>query len=160
MCRPLDVTRGDYYSHLIKAVDYYHVELIEAVQELAKASDQAYVKDIRYIWTQEGWLYLVTIINLYSRRVVGWSMCSRIAAQLVCDALRMAIWQRRSKAGLIVHSDRERNYEMRYEAQQDVMNYITMWHSSHRLHSYLGYKLPNQFKMEMQIPRLELQKSS
>ena len=60
-----------------------------------KSSDQAYVQDITYIWTQEGWLYLATVIDLYSRRVVGWSMGSRMTAQLVCDALRMAIWQRR-----------------------------------------------------------------
>jgi transposase InsO family protein len=45
-------------------------------------------------------------------------------------------------------------------AQQDVMNYITMWYNSHRLHSYLGYKSPNQFELEMQMPRLELQKAS
>ena len=70
-----------------------------------KVSDQAYVQDITYIWTQEGWLYLATVIDLYSWRVVGWSMESRMTAQLVCDALRMAIWQRWPKAGLIVHSD-------------------------------------------------------
>jgi len=75
-----------------------------------KASDQAYVQDITYIWTQEGWLYLATVIDLYSGHVVGWSMGSRMTAQLVCDALRMAIWQRRPKAGLIVHSDRGSQY--------------------------------------------------
>ena len=53
-----------------------------------------------------------------------------------------------------------RNYQTRNEAQQDVMNYITMWYNSHRLHSYLGYKSPNQFEIEMQMPRLELQKAS
>jgi len=275
MCRPLGVTRGGYYRHLNKAVDYYHLELIEAVQELAEASDhtygsrrmkvalglmsypvsrnkakklmkeagvlvkrrkkfkvttdsnhakplfdnilnrdfspkgpdQAYVQDITYIWTQEGWLYLATVIDLYSRRVVGWSMGSRMTAQLVCDALKMAIWQRRPTAGLIVHSDRGsqyasnlyrrllkaqdfvgsmsrkgncwdnsvaesffgslkqervqwRNYQTRNEAQQDVMNYITMWYNSLRLHSYLGYKSPNQFEIEMQMPQLELKKAS
>ena len=124
-----------------------------------------------------------------------------------CDALRMATWPRRFKAGLIVHSDRGsqyvsngyrrllkahdfvgsmslkdncwdnalaesffsslkqervqwRNYQTRYEEQQDVVNYITMCCNRHTLHSYLGYKLPNQFEMEMQIPRLELQKTS
>ena len=53
-----------------------------------------------------------------------------------------------------------RNYQTRNEAQQDVMNSITMWYNSHRLHSYLGYKSPNQFEFEMQIPRLELKKAS
>ena len=75
-----------------------------------KASDQVYVQDITYIWTQEGWRYLANVIDLYSRRVVGWSMGSRMTAQLACDALRMAIWQRRTKAGLIVHSDRGSQY--------------------------------------------------
>ena len=53
-----------------------------------------------------------------------------------------------------------RNYQTRNEAQQDVMNYITMCYNSHRLHSYLGYKSPIQFEFEMQIPRLELKKAS
>ena len=53
-----------------------------------------------------------------------------------------------------------RNYQTRNEAQQDVMNYITMCYNSLRLHSYLGYKSPNQFEIEMQIPRLELKKAS
>ena len=169
--------------------------------------DQAYVQDITYIWTQEGWLYLATVIDLYSRRIVGWSMGSRMTAQLVCDALTMAIRQRQPEAGLIVHSDRGsqyaskayrrllkahgfvgsmsrkgncwdnavaesffgslkqervqwRNYQTRNEAQQDIMNYITMWYNSLRLHSYLDYKSPNQFEIEMKAPRLELQKVS
>ena len=275
ICRPLGVTRGGYYRHLKKAVNYYHLELIETVKEIAEASDntygsrrmkaaldamgypvsrnkakrlmkeagvyvksrkkfkvttdsnhakpvfdnrlnrdfapggqnQAYVQDITYLWTQEGWLYLATVIDLYSRRVVGWSMASRMTAQLVCDALKMAIWQRRPDAGLIVHSDRGsqyaskayrqllksqgfigsmsrkgncwdnavaesffgslkqervqwRNYQTRYEAQQDVMQYITMWYNRRRLHSYLGNMSPNQFEMEMLLPPLELQKAS
>ena len=53
-----------------------------------------------------------------------------------------------------------RNYQTRNEAQQDIMNYITMWYNSLRLHSYLGYKSPNQFEIEMKMPRLELQKVS
>lgn len=73
-------------------------------------ANHAYVQDITYIWTQEGWLYLAVVIDLYSRRVVGWSMGSRMKAKLVCDALTMAIWQRRPKAGLIVHSDRGSQY--------------------------------------------------
>ncbi len=53
--------------------------------------NQVYVGDITYICTQEGWLYLAVLIDLYSRKVVGWSMGSRMKAQLVCDALTMAI---------------------------------------------------------------------
>jgi len=68
--------------------------------------DQVYVSDITYIWTQDGWLYLAIVIDLFSRKVVGWSMSSRMTATLVCDALRMAIWLRRPPPRLIVHSDR------------------------------------------------------
>lgn len=76
----------------------------------AAVSDQTYVTDITYIWTQEGWLYLAVFIDLFSRRVVGWSMGSRMKAKLVTDALRMAIWQRQPEAELIVHSDRGSQY--------------------------------------------------
>jgi len=72
--------------------------------------DQAYVGDITYIWTTEGWLYLAVVIDLYSRKVVGWSMSSRMKASLVCDALTMAIWQRNPGKGLIVHSDQGVQY--------------------------------------------------
>lgn len=75
-----------------------------------KAPDRAYVSDITYIWTQEGWLYLAVVIDLFSRKVVGWSMNSRMQAELVCDALKMALWQRKPKPGLIVHSDRGSQY--------------------------------------------------
>lgn len=75
--------------------------------------DSAYVSDITYINTKEGWLYLAVVIDLYSRRVVGWSMSSRIKASLVCDALKMALWQRKPKRGLIVHSDRGSQYASR-----------------------------------------------
>lgn len=156
-------------------------------------ANQAWVQDITYIWTSEGWLYLAVVIDLYSRKVVGWSMGSRMKAQLVCDALTMAIWQRKPKAGLIIHSDQGvqyashqyrrilrlhkfvgsmskkgccwdnavvesffgslkqervhwRNYRTRYAAQQDVLNYITMWYNSQRMHSYLNYQSPNEFE--------------
>ena len=58
--------------------------------------DQTYVADITYIWTREG-LYLAVVIDLCSRKVVGWSMSSRMKAPLVCDALRMAIWRRKAE---------------------------------------------------------------
>ncbi len=157
--------------------------------------DQVYASDVTYLWTQEGWLYLAVVIDLYSRRVVGWRMSSRMKAQLVCDALTMALWQRRPKAGLIHHSDRgsqyaskkfkrlltaheikgsmsrkgncwdnavvesffgslkqERvqwqSYQTRYEAQQDVLDYITMFYNNHRLHSYLGYTSPSDYEKQ------------
>jgi putative transposase len=69
------------------------------------ALDQKYVSDIAYLWTEEGWLYLAIVIDLYSRLVVGWAMSERMTAQLVCDALQMALWRRRTPMGVIVHSD-------------------------------------------------------
>jgi len=72
--------------------------------------DRVYAADITYIWTQEGWLYLAVVLDLYSRKVVGWSMGSRMTSQLVCDALTMAIWNRQPEEGLICHSDRGSQY--------------------------------------------------
>lgn len=72
--------------------------------------DTAYASDITYVWTQEGWLYLAVVIDLFSRKVVGWSMSSRMKAGLVCDALEMAVWRRQPGEGLIVHSDRGSQY--------------------------------------------------
>ena len=158
--------------------------------------DQVYAADITYVWTREGWLYLAVAIDLCSRKVVGWSMSSRMKAQLVCDALHMAIRRRRPKAGLIHHSDRGsqyaskafrrllkahdikgsmsrkgdcwdnavvesffgslkqervqwRNYQTRYEAQQDILEYISMFYNGSRLHSYLGYMSPNDFEQQL-----------
>lgn len=76
----------------------------------ASEPDQAYVGDITYIPTREGWLYLAVFIDLCSRAVVGWSMDSRMPTALVNDALTMAIFKRRPAAGLLVHSDRGSQY--------------------------------------------------
>ena len=75
-----------------------------------QAPNQAWVGDITYLWTAEGWLYLAVIIDLFSRRVVGWSLASHMPAQLVKDALTMALWRRQPPPGLIHHSDRGSQY--------------------------------------------------
>jgi putative transposase len=72
--------------------------------------NQAYVGDITYIRTQEGWLYLAVVIDLYSRQVVGWSMAEHMRTSLVNDALLMAIWKRKPPKGLLWHSDRGSQY--------------------------------------------------
>jgi transposase InsO family protein len=72
--------------------------------------DRVYVSDITYIWTWEGWLYLATVIDLASRRVVGWSMADHMRTELVADALRMAVAARHPAPGLIFHSDRGTQY--------------------------------------------------
>jgi len=66
--------------------------------------------DITYVHTDEGWLYLAVMIDLFSRAVVGWAMSERMTAQLVNDALVMAIWKRQPPAELIVHSDQGSQY--------------------------------------------------
>ncbi len=155
--------------------------------------DTAWVGDITYLWTQEGWLYLAVILDLYSRRVVGWSMSNRMTTDLPLEALRMAWWSRKPGKGLIHHTDRGsqycsgqyqnelkrynmvcsmsrkgncwdnavaerffrslksertdyRRYATRYEASQDIIDYISMFYNSRRLHSYLGYLSPIEFE--------------
>lgn len=72
--------------------------------------NQAWVSDITYIATAEGWLYLATVMDLASRRIVGWSMSERIKADLVCNALKSAYWRRKPAPGLMLHSDRGSQY--------------------------------------------------
>lgn len=72
--------------------------------------DRCWVGDVTYIPTQEGWLYLAVVIDLYSRQIIGWSMDSHMKSQLVNDALVMAIWKRKPAAGLIWHTDRGSQY--------------------------------------------------
>ena len=72
--------------------------------------NQAWVCDITYIRTRSGWLYLAAVLDLHSRKIVGWAMATAMPAALVCTALQMAIVQRNPAAGLIVHSDRGTQY--------------------------------------------------
>ena len=163
------------------------------------APDHVYAGDITYVWTRQGWLYLAVVIDLYSRKVVGWSMGRRLKSTLVCDALQMALWSRRPPKGqLIHHSDRGvqyashafrrllkahgiegsmsrkgdcwdnavvesffgslkservhwRSYQSREEARADIVEYITMFYNSQRLHSYLGYQSPDEFERNGQL---------
>ncbi|AQV96663.1 transposase [Cupriavidus necator] len=72
--------------------------------------NRAWVSDITYIRTAQGWLYLAVVLDLYSRRVVGWSMAPTMPAGLVMSALTMALQQRRPEPGLVLHSDRGSQY--------------------------------------------------
>lgn len=76
----------------------------------ASAPNQKWVSDITYIETAEGWLYLASILDLFSRKVVGWAMADHLEASLVEDALKMALQQRQPEAGLLHHSDQGRQY--------------------------------------------------
>tara|TARA_R100001377_G_scaffold85293_1_gene71293 strand:+ start:4649 stop:5443 length:795 start_codon:yes stop_codon:yes gene_type:complete len=72
--------------------------------------DQAWVTDITYIRTWQGWLYLAVVIDLYSRRVIGWSMQPSLAKEIVINALLMAVWRRKPGNHVIVHSDQGSQY--------------------------------------------------
>jgi len=76
----------------------------------AEGPNKKWVADFTYIWTAEGWLYVAAVIDLFSRRVVGWSMKAEMTAQLVTDALVMAIWRRGKPDALLHHSDRGSQY--------------------------------------------------
>lgn len=70
----------------------------------------AWVSDITYLWTREGWLYLVVLLDLFSRRVVGWALHDRMTRQLALEALAMALRNRQPPPGLVHHSDRGSQY--------------------------------------------------
>jgi len=72
--------------------------------------NQVYAGDITYIPTQEGWLYLAVVIDLFSRKIVGWAMAKRMQASLVNNALLMALWKRKPRRGLLWHTDRGSQY--------------------------------------------------
>ena len=72
--------------------------------------NQAWVTDTTFITTRKGWLYLATVLDLYSRKIIGWSMSNRNNSNLVCDALTMAYWRRKRPKYVIVHSDQGSTY--------------------------------------------------
>ena len=81
--------------------------------------DKCYVGDITYIATESGWLYLAVVIDLFSRKVVGWSMADNMRAELVNDALLMALWTRKPARGLLWHTDRGSQYAS--ESHRDIL---------------------------------------
>ena len=79
-------------------------------QFAAERPNQKWIADFTYLWTAEGWLYVAAVIDLFSRRVVGWSMSAAMTAQLVTDALLMAVWRRGRPDALLHHSDQGSQY--------------------------------------------------
>ena len=110
MCQTLSVTPGGYYAWLKRpeseraAIDR---KLTAAIRTSFADSDRTYkwAADFPYLWTAEGWLYVAVVLDLFSRRVVGWSMSTQMPAQFVADAMLMAIWRRGPKRALLHHSD-------------------------------------------------------
>ena len=161
----------------------------------ASQPNQKWAGDITYLWTNEGWYYLAVVLDLYSRKVIGWAMSERMTARLVCDALTMALFRRKQPKGVIVHTDRGSQYcshdyqtllrdnglicsmsakgccydnacsesffhslkveaihgerfETRQQIRETVFEYIEVDYNRQRLHSYLGYKSPDEFEQQ------------
>ncbi len=74
------------------------------------APDERWVTDITYIRTHEGWLYLAVVVDLFSRKIIGWSMQSRMTKDIVLNALLMAVWRRNPRKQVLVHSDQGSQY--------------------------------------------------
>jgi putative transposase len=92
----------------------------------ADAPNTKWVADITYIPTHEGWLYLAAVMDLYSRKIVGWSMNTQITADLVENALRMALYERQPAPGLLYHSDRGGQYASEQVRQILAANHIAV----------------------------------
>ncbi len=75
-----------------------------------EAPNRLWSADLTYVWTDEGWLYLAVVLDLFNREVVGWAIKERMSAEIVCDALAMAWFRRRPQPGLVHHSDRGSQY--------------------------------------------------
>jgi len=161
------------------------------------APNRVWGSDLTYVETREGWLYLAIVVDLFSRKIVGWALSASLATPLVTGALDMAIGQRRPEPGLLHHSDRgsqyaSGTYQQRLRMQQmvgsmsgkgqcydnavvervfrsvkeeglqegvpttraqaaaQVIDYITMFYNSQRLHSTLGYCSPDTYEAEVQ----------
>jgi transposase InsO family protein len=111
----------------------------------ADRPDQKWLADITYISTLEGWLYLAAILDLFSRKIVGWAMSDRITTDLTLAALRMAVRQRRPEPGLVHHSDQGSQYtDSRYQdvlkanGIQPSMNGVGSWYDNAPMESFFG----------------------
>jgi transposase InsO family protein len=106
--------RGRRKARFVKTTDSAHrdpvAENVLARDFTAKAPNEKWAGDITYIWTGCGWMYLAVVIDLFSRRVVGWAMADNMRAGLAGDALKMAVGRRCPHPGLIFHSDRGSQY--------------------------------------------------
>jgi transposase InsO family protein len=111
----------------------------------ADRPDHKWLTDITYIPTQEGWLYLAVILDLYHRGIVGWAMSERMTSALTISALKMAIRERRPGGGLIHHSDQGSQYTdgtyqtlLRDHGIQASMNGVGTWYDNAPMESFFG----------------------
>ena len=118
---------------------------------LATAPNQKWVADFTYIWTSEGWLFVAAVLDLFSRRVVGWSMQADMTSQLVTDALLMAVWRRRPAASLLHHSDQGSQYTS--EAFQRLLQELGVTCSMSRSGNVWDNSVMESFFSTMKIER-------
>jgi putative transposase len=111
----------------------------------AERPNQKWLADITYIATVEGWLYLAAILDLYSRRIVGWAMSDRLTSDLTKASLRMALWQRKPEVALIHHSDQGSQYTdgtyqdlLASHGIQASMNSVGSWYDNAPMESFIG----------------------
>ncbi len=114
--------------------------------------NQAWVADITYVRTGQGWLYLAAVLDLATRRIVGWSMSDRIDATLVCQALKSAYWQRKPSPGLILHTDRGSQYAS-HQHQQLVQQYGLVMSMSRKANAWDNAPMESFFKT-LKVERL------
>ena len=91
----------------------------------APAPNRKWIADFTYIWSAEGWLYVAVLLDLFSRRIVGWSMSASMTAELVTDALIMALWRRGKPNALLHHSDQGSQYSSEQFQRLLVENGVT-----------------------------------
>ncbi len=115
----------------------------------AKAPNRQWASDITYIDTQQGWLYLAVVMDLYSRRIVGWSMDRCMSRYLVIDALTMALDSRMPERQLIHHSDRGAQYTSDDFRNQLVKHGIECFYNRQRIHGYIGNISPVDFERQI-----------
>ena len=111
----------------------------------AEGPNLKWAVDITYIWTAEGWLYLAVVLDLYSRRIVGWAMSDRMTDDLTLAALRMALNRRQPAEGLMQHSDQGSQYtSAAYQAVLSAhgilvsMNGVGSWYDNAPVESFFG----------------------
>ena len=112
---------------------------------VAERPNQKWLSDITYIPTQEGWLYLAAILDLYTRRIVGWAMSDHMTSDLTISALQMALIQQQPTSDLLHHSDQgsqytDRNYQalLKNHAIQVSMNSVGSWYDNAPMESFFG----------------------
>lgn len=114
--------------------------------------DQAWVADITYIRTERGWLYLAAVLELYSRKIVGWAMAPDMSAELVCAALRMAVALRQPQPGLIVHTDRGSQYAS--QAYRDLLTQYRLIASMSRKGDCWDNAVMERFFLNLKMERV------